>query len=1097
MAASGRSRMSILIERIRRPAARASRPRIAAALGLLALISACALLWFHTQVRIPPRPVRVGIDNAPPFQITRPDGSVEGLSVDMIGEAARRRGIPITFVPVHGLLPDEALRAGVVDIWPAAGDTGERRQWLHVTAPWLRNRYALVSLREPSAEPPPTIAQKGIPVIARMVRERFPTSHLIDLESRDMAMAMMCRGDVDAALVESRYLDRAVLIRPAGCEAARFHVTFVDGISLDLSLLATPPYAHIADVLRVGIGKLARDGSMAASLDRWSPFSSSETQFIYALREAESSREMFVRASWGSLGIALLLAWQGWRMRRARRAEAEMSLALTSEQERWRLALAANNDGLFDWDARTGIIVHSARWKAILGFNPGELPDTEDSWNSRVHPADRERVQQALQDYLERRSPSYELEYRMLHRDGSWRWVLARAQAVWDSEGRPQRLVGSHSDVTARKEGEAALRAAMEAAEAAVRAKSEFLAVMSHEIRTPMNGVIGMTSLLRDTPLTAEQREFVDTIRKSGDGLLSVVNDILDFSKIEAGRMELERIDFDIRATVEEAVELMVEAAQQKGLDLRAWVDPDVPPGIWGDPGRVRQVLLNYLSNAVKFTHVGQVRVVVSRDGGESPALRCSVTDTGIGVGAEQRDRLFEPFTQADSSTTRRFGGTGLGLAICRKLAGLMGGTVGIESAPGKGSTFWFTMPLDPSGAIHGASAPPAFAGKRVLVVVDNEINQRVLPQQLHLAGLDGVVVQCASAALQELRAAQNDGHPFALAILHLHMPSSDGTMLAATLRGDPAWRELPLLLLASWMDRAVCEQTSLLGFAACLAKPVRQAPLISATSGTSTALGWSARPETAPEHRSSPPHYRGRVLVAEDNLTNQKVARLLLERLGCCVDTAANGHEAVDAVLRARYDLVLMDCEMPELDGCGATIAIRASEAGSDRFTPIVALTANAQHAAEQACLDAGMNGYLSKPVRSEALAAEVGRWLPPVISAGNTAQNMSSRLRELAESGFGPEDLRDLTSTFLDTTPTLLRQLAAAIGEAQFDRAARAAHKIRGSLGAIGMCDLEASVRTLESYCHAGDGAAARRLMAVVETEFAAGCQALGQEL
>ncbi|MBC7928333.1 MAG: response regulator [Bryobacteraceae bacterium] len=644
---------------------------------------------------------------------------------------------------------------------------------------------------------------------------------------------------------------------------------------------------------------------------------------------------------------------------------------------------------MWDWDTLTNRVYYSESYASLLGYALADLEQDLSTWRRLVHDDDKERTLTQLASYLDQRIERFELEFRMQHRDGSWRWILSCGQVVQrDEAGRAQRVVGTHNDITARKQVEATLLEAKEAAEAGARAKSEFLAVMSHEIRTPMNGVIGMTSLLLDTSLTTEQRENVETIRTSGAALLTVINDILDFSKIEAGRMELERIDFDLHATVEETVELVATAAHQKGLELHSLIDTDVPAGMWGDPGRVRQVLLNYLSNAVKFTASGEVHVHLSRqESASGPLLHCAVSDTGIGLTAEQQGRLFAAFTQADSSTTRRFGGTGLGLAICRSFAILMGGAVGVESTPGEGSTFWFTMRLEPSGTRHGKLAPVALKGRRVLVVEDSERSRRVLADQLRSFGLEPVAVGGGLDALAALLTANSDGHPFDLAVVDLHMPMMDGLMLARAIRSQPGLTEMPLLLLASSNDRATREQAGLLGFAACLIKPVRHGHLMSGVSG---ALGLVPTEQSVAAQPARLIRYPGLVLVAEDNRTNQKVARLMLERLGCRVETVADGLQAVEAVCRTRYDLVLMDCQMPELDGYGATGAIRAAEAGTGYRTPIVALTANALRGESEHCLAAGMDGYLAKPICAETLAKVVDRWL------GKKGRAMNGKLRD-----------------------------------------------------------------------------------------------------
>jgi CheY-like chemotaxis protein len=423
-----------------------------------------------------------------------------------------------------------------------------------------------------------------------------------------------------------------------------------------------------------------------------------------------------------------------------------------------------------------------------------------------------------------------------------------------------------------------------------------------------------------------------------------------------------------------------------------------------------------------------------------------------------------------------------------------MGGTVGVESVPGKGSTFWFTMRLEPSGSAHIVDAPIALAGKKVLIVDDNETNRTVLAQQLARARLTSVAVASAMDALAAVEQEQADGHPFDLAILDLHMPGVDGLMLARALRSKPDQSKLPLLLLASSTGRAVREQTNLLGFAACLTKPVRQTQLVSAIAD---ALGVGARTGQT----VAVPQCSGHVLVAEDNQTNQKVARLLLERLGCRVDTVANGREAVEVVEKARYDLVLMDCEMPELDGYGAAREIRRREAVTGRYSPIVALTANAQQGEREKCLAAGMNDYLSKPIRSDELAVMVNRWMvkspslesPPATLKEPPSDPVSARLRELAQSGFDEQDLHQLITTFLDTTPITLRQLITAMDRGEWDVASRAAHSMRGSLGSVGFEALEASMGALEGLCRTGDVADARSFLSAIEREFEERCGAL----
>jgi len=771
--------------------------------------------------------------------------------------------------------------------------------------------------------------------------------------------------------------------------------------------------------------------------------------------------------------------------------ESEEMFRMISEQSLFGITIIHKGQVLYVNDTAVAISEYSR--EEILSWELEEFAKT-------IHPDDLTRILEADRDQRisERDDSTIQLNYRTVAKSGQVKWVHQYSKLIL-YKGKHASLSVS-LDVTDRMQVEEALRAAKMEAEAANSAKSEFLANMSHEIRTPMNGVIGMTGLLLDTELTLEQHEYAEAARSSGEVLLGLINDVLDFSKIEAGKMELEAIDFDLRTCIEEVGDMLVQRSQDKGLELAILINYDVPTRVKGDPGRLRQILVNLIGNAVKFTDRGEVLLRVNLAGIEEnrQTVKFDVIDTGIGIPASRVAHLFQAFSQVDASTTRKYGGSGLGLAISKQLIEAMEGTISVESQEGKGTTFTFTAVLErqpDQGHTSGSLAPVEIEGTRVLIVDHSSTSRLVFREQLRAWGCPTAEASNGLEALALLQKAADDKMAFQLALLDFKMPGIDGEELARMIRVDTKIASTRLILTTSLPRRGDADKMLEAGFDGYLSKPVKQSHLYDAIA---TVMG--IRKETdMPKKTLVTKHTlneadRGRfqILIVEDNLVNQKVAVRMLEKAGYRCDVAINGQEAVEALRGSRYDLVLMDCQMPVMDGYKATATIREFESEA-KDTTIIAMTAHAMTGDRERCLEAGMDDYLSKPVTAAALDKIVSKYLGTDMSVTFAAPDCESdepgpiRIRRIQEiSSEDPDFERELIIEFLSDSERRLRALESALHANNLEVFRREAHIIKSACANIGTNGLQQIASQLEQVDTLGELGPALALFASLKSEF-----------
>lgn len=772
---------------------------------------------------------------------------------------------------------------------------------------------------------------------------------------------------------------------------------------------------------------------------------------------------------------------------------------LRENEDRLSLALKSAKAGTWSWDIPTDVMIWDEDLQQLVGLLPTSAPKSYIAFLNLVHPQDRETIDSEVKQSLENAS-ELDTEFRIRLSDGTIQYLGTRGRVYCDANNNPIRMTGACWDITRRMQAEEELRHAKEIAEslvekseAANRAKSAFLTGMSHEVRTPLNGVIGMTELLLDTSLSTEQREYIETARISVDALLSVVNDILDFSKIESGQLEIAELNFDLPELIDEIVEMISAQAHQKGLAIRVYLDSNVPTQLKGDASRLRQILTKIVSNAAKFTEQGEISIGVKvvNENNTSVNLLFEINDTGIGITPEMRQRLFQPFSQGDTSTSRKYGGTGMGLAISKRLIEIMGGTIEVDSSINRGSKFRFTLQLTKSTApLPEASYEllPELIGKHILYVDDNPISREIVKRHTESWGLHCDTAVNAGEALALLNKAYTEKNPYVLAIIDYYMPGMNGIELIKVMRQLENIAGTNVIILSTVGTSFGLTEMNQLNISICINKPVRTEKLYQAIL---TVL--KINQEKSTTHLSTQQLQEikyARILFAEDNAINQKVVLRVLAKLGYHADVVANGKEVLQAIKKSSYDLILMDCQMPEMDGYMATQEIRNLEKAQNKHTIIIAMTAHALKGDREKCILAGMDDYISKPIDIKGLAATLQLWLSEAQPNHKPAENINVPLIDISRIHdiFGDETsaIQEFIKCFMDSTSELLIQIAEAIKNQDKNLSKDLLHRLKGSAGNSGMMQMHAICLKAEEAVLNSDWDALSNIFLKIEEQF-----------